>query len=102
MFGGDGYEFLEECCFFYVVFICVWKMVMFVMVECKELVFVFEFVKDFDLVIYNVDGIESLSLVCLKCGIGFEVLCKGCYGFFFGCLNYLCCDYMWKVFIGQD
>lgn len=99
--GGDGYEFSEERRLFYVALTRARKTVTLVTVERKESAFVSELVKDFDLVIYNVDGTESSSSVCPKCGTGFEVPRKGRYGPFFGCSNYPRCDHTRKAPTGQ-
>ncbi|MDO9074108.1 MAG: UvrD-helicase domain-containing protein [Rubrivivax sp.] len=89
--GGDSYEYAEERRLFYVAMTRARRTVTLVTVARKESAFISELVRDHGLTITNVDGEESTSEVCPKCGIGFLVPRTGPYGSFLGCSSFPRC-----------
>lgn len=91
--GGDSFEDAEERRLFYVALTRAKATVTLITLAHRESPFIAELVKEYDIEVFNLDGVETSSEVCPGCRKGFLVRRKGKHGPFFGCSRFPKCPY---------
>lgn len=95
--GGDVFEDAEERRLFYVALTRARSTVTLITLAHQESAFVAELVRDYKLVVHDLDGEVASARVCPDCREGFMVQRESQYGLFLGCSRFPKCRHTEKL-----